>query len=124
NVFAYQGDLSHAAKAIDLADQVRKEVFHEPENGEHSGWRRSTLGDLYLATGGPTASLRQVWQSAAEEGRMVSAEPRTHAAPRGGVRATWPTRGGTGGVPGSVEPVEVRGPVAPPLHQAGGAGFG
>ena len=26
NVFAYQGDLSHAAKAIDLADQVRQEV--------------------------------------------------------------------------------------------------
>jgi tetratricopeptide (TPR) repeat protein len=83
NVFAYQGDLSHAAKAIDLADQVRKEVIHEPENGEHSGWRRSALGDLYAATGGPTASLRQVWQSAAEEGRMVSAEQRKHVAHSG-----------------------------------------
>ena len=26
NVFAYQGDLDNAAKALDLADQVRREV--------------------------------------------------------------------------------------------------
>jgi tetratricopeptide (TPR) repeat protein len=84
NVFAYQGDLSHAAKALDLADQVRKEVIHEPEMpGELGGWRRSALGDLYAATGVPTASLRQVWQSAAEAGRMVSADQRKHVAHSG-----------------------------------------
>ena len=83
NVFAYQGDLSNAAKAIDLADQVRQEGIHEPEVGPHGGWRRSALGDLYAATGGPTASLRQVWQSAAEAGRMVSAEQRKHVAHSG-----------------------------------------
>ncbi len=84
NVFAYQGDLVNAAKALDLADQVRKEVIREPEvRGEGGGWRRSALGELYAATGGPTSSLRQVWQSAAEAGRMVSAEQRKHIAHTG-----------------------------------------
>jgi tetratricopeptide (TPR) repeat protein len=84
NVFAYQGDLVNAAKALDLADKVRKEVIHEAEKpGEGGGWRRSALGDLYAATGGPTSSLRQVWQSAAEAGRMVSAEERKHIAHSG-----------------------------------------
>jgi serine/threonine-protein kinase len=84
NVFAYQGDLVNAAKALDLADQVRKEVVRPPQkSGEDGGWRRSALGDLYAATGGPAASLRQVWQSAAEAGRMVSAEERKHIAHSG-----------------------------------------
>ena len=30
NVFAYQGDLTNAAKALDLADQVRREVIQHP----------------------------------------------------------------------------------------------
>ncbi len=84
NVFAYQGDLVNAAKALDLADKVRKEVAREPERpGQGGGWRRSALGDLYAATGGPTSSLRQVWQSAAEAGRMASAEDRKHVAHTG-----------------------------------------
>ncbi len=84
NVFAFQGDLVNAAKALDLADQVRKEVIQEPDMpGEAGGWRRSALGDLYAATGGPASSLRQVWQSAAEAGRLVPAERRKHIAHSG-----------------------------------------
>ena len=88
NVFAYQGDLVNAAKALDLADQVRKEVILEPESpGQGGGWRRSMLGDLYAASGGPASSLRQVWQSAAEAGRMVSADERKHIAHSGAAAA-------------------------------------
>ncbi len=85
NVFAYQGDLSSAAKTIDLADQVRREVVLQPgrEGKEGEGWRRMALGELYGATGLPTASLRQVWQSAAEAVRMAPAEQRTHVAHTG-----------------------------------------
>ena len=47
------------------------------------GWRRMALGELYGATGVPTASLRQVWQSAAEAVRMAPADRRTHVAHSG-----------------------------------------
>ena len=40
NVFAYQGDLARAAKTIDLADQVRREVIKVPGRGD--------AGDLEL----------------------------------------------------------------------------
>jgi serine/threonine-protein kinase len=86
NVFAYQGDLSNAAKALDLADQVRREVVHhEPEraNPFDESWRRVVLGDLYASMGVPAASLRQVWQSAAEAGRMAPSEKRVHLAHSG-----------------------------------------
>jgi eukaryotic-like serine/threonine-protein kinase len=82
NVFAYQGDLDNAAKAIELADQVRREVLSEPESmgGDMKGesWRRAMLGELYAAAGAPAASLRQIWQSAAEAGRMAAPERRKH----------------------------------------------
>jgi serine/threonine-protein kinase len=82
NVFAYQGDLEHAAKAIELADQVRREVLYEPHwsAGDPKGesWRRAMLGELYAAAGGPAASLRQIWQSAAEAGRMAAPDKRKH----------------------------------------------
>ena len=87
NVFAYQGDLASAAKTIDLADQVRREVIQQPgretESMGREGWRRMALGELYGATGVPTASLRQVWQSAAEAVRMAPADQRTHVAHSG-----------------------------------------
>jgi TolB-like protein len=87
NVFAYQGDLVSAAKAIDLADQVRREVIQHPgsptDGPLNASWRRIALGDLYSATGGPAASLRQVWQSAAEAGRVAPAEQRRHFAHTG-----------------------------------------
>jgi hypothetical protein len=36
------------------------------------------LGDLYAAAGAPAASLRQIWQSAAEAGRMAAPDKRKH----------------------------------------------
>jgi eukaryotic-like serine/threonine-protein kinase len=85
NVFAYQGDLSNAAKALDLADQVRQEVASHPAwsgaNGE--GWRRFMLGELYSAAGGPPSALRQIWQSTAEAARMSPADQRKHIAHTG-----------------------------------------
>jgi serine/threonine-protein kinase len=82
NVFAYQGDLENAAKAIELADQVRREVLYEPHwgKGDPKGesWRRSKLSELYAAAGAPASSLRQIWQSAAEAGRMATPERRKH----------------------------------------------
>ena len=87
NVFAYQGDLASAAKTIDLADQVRREVIPVPGRGaegmSNEAWRRMNLSELYGATGVPTASLRQVWQSAAEAVRMAPGDQRVHAAHSG-----------------------------------------
>ncbi len=82
NVFAYQGDLESAAKAIELADQVRREVLYDPHwaTGDPKGesWRRGMLSELYSAAGAPAASLRQIWQSAAEAGRMAVPDKRKH----------------------------------------------
>jgi tetratricopeptide (TPR) repeat protein/TolB-like protein/tRNA A-37 threonylcarbamoyl transferase component Bud32 len=87
NVFAYQGDLANAAKALDLADQVRREVVNHPaagpDNPMDESWRRLVLGELYAGIGVPAASLRQVWQSAAEAGRMAAADSRKHLAHSG-----------------------------------------
>jgi serine/threonine protein kinase/tetratricopeptide (TPR) repeat protein len=86
NVFAYQGDLTNAAKALDLADQVRREVAFHPESPGSKkgfGWRRAMLGELYAAAGGPASTLRQIWQSAAEAARMAPAEERKHIAHTG-----------------------------------------
>ena len=78
NVFAYQGDLSNAVRAIDLADRVRQTVYAglNPVAGGGDHWRRSALSQLYAAAGAPAASLRRVWQSAAEAARMAPPEKR------------------------------------------------
>jgi serine/threonine protein kinase/tetratricopeptide (TPR) repeat protein len=89
NVFAYQGDLINAAKALDLADQVRREVVHQTgQGGEKTEmWRRVVLGELYAAAGGPTSALRQIWQGAAEAARMAPADERRHVIHSGATAA-------------------------------------
>ena len=85
NVFAYQGDLANAAKALDLADQVQREVVTHPERigSKGEGWRRVMLGELYAAAGGPPSALRQIWQAAAEAARMSPPDQRKHIAHSG-----------------------------------------
>jgi eukaryotic-like serine/threonine-protein kinase len=80
NVFAYQGDLTNAAKALDLADQVRREVVHESGRPavKTEAWRRVVLGELYGAAGTPASALRQIWQGAAEAARMAPVDQRKH----------------------------------------------
>ena len=77
NVFAYQGDLGSAARAIDYADRVQQTVF--PEFGGSAmadHWRRQALGELYAAAGGPAGTLRNVWSSAEEASRAAPPELR------------------------------------------------
>jgi serine/threonine protein kinase/tetratricopeptide (TPR) repeat protein len=90
NVFAYQGDLTNAAKALDLADQVRREVIFHPGSSDGpkgEWWRRMTFGELYAAVGAPTSALREIWQDAAEAARMAPAEQRSHIAHTGATAA-------------------------------------
>ena len=89
NVFAYQGDLNNAAKALDLADQVRREVAFHPEwpGSKGYGWRRAMLGELYAAAGAPAAALRQIWQAAAEAARMAPVDERKHIVHSGATAA-------------------------------------
>jgi tetratricopeptide (TPR) repeat protein/tRNA A-37 threonylcarbamoyl transferase component Bud32 len=85
NVFAYQGDLVNAAKTLDLADQVRREVISHPEwsGPKGEGWRRAMLGELYAAAGAPASALRQLWQGTAEAARMAPPDQRKHIAHSG-----------------------------------------
>jgi serine/threonine protein kinase/tetratricopeptide (TPR) repeat protein len=85
NVFAYQGDLTNAAKTLDLADQVRREVISHPEwaGSQGGGWKRAMLGELYAAAGGPSSTLREIWEGAAEAARMSPPDQRKHLAHTG-----------------------------------------
>jgi tetratricopeptide (TPR) repeat protein len=89
NVFAYQGDLTNAAKALDLADQVRREVVHDTRPGgpKGEGWRRMVMGELYAAAGSPASALRQIWQGAAESARMAPVDQRKHIVHTGATAA-------------------------------------
>jgi tetratricopeptide (TPR) repeat protein len=80
NVFAYEGDLTNAARALDLADQVRREVVHGsgPASAKSESWRRVVLGELYAAAGTPASALRQIWQATAESARMAPVDQRKH----------------------------------------------
>ena len=91
NVFAYVGDLTNAAKALDLADRARREVYGGlvSPTSYYAGetWHRAALGQLYAAVGAPAASLRRVWQSAAEAGRMAAPADRKRVVETGGTAA-------------------------------------
>ncbi|HET8650489.1 MAG TPA: protein kinase, partial [Gemmatimonadales bacterium] len=92
NVFAYQGDLARAARAIDLADAVHDAVY--PSNLDLPSefmmgdeWRRSALGELYAAAGGPPAALRQIWDGASEAARSAPDAVRPEVARSGAAAA-------------------------------------
>ena len=91
NVFAYIGDVANAARALDLADRARREVYSGLVSPQSffagDGWHRSALGQLYAAVGAPAASLRRVWQSAAEAGRMAAPADRKRVVQTGGTAA-------------------------------------
>ncbi len=91
NVFAYVGDLTNATRALDLADRARREVYGGlvSPRSYYAGdtWHRSALGQLYAAVGAPAASLRRVWQSAAEAGRMALPADRKRVVETGGTAA-------------------------------------
>ena len=88
NVFAYQGDLGSAARAIDYADRVQQAVFPEFGGGPMADhWRRQALGELYAAAGGPAGTLRNVWSSAEEASRAAPPEHRTHVLQTGATAA-------------------------------------
>ncbi len=78
NIFAYYGDLSSAARVIELADGIRTDVLpasmpHDMKGGD---WKRSMLAGLYGSAGVPLATLDRIWAATAEEARSVPAEQR------------------------------------------------
>lgn len=73
NVFAYQGDVPNATRAIEFAARVQSAVY----SGMHGDdWRRMALGQLFGALGTPEAALRSVWQNSAESARVSSPDKR------------------------------------------------
>jgi tetratricopeptide (TPR) repeat protein len=86
NVFAYQGDLTNAARAIEFVSQVEQQSYPDLHlHPEHMSdyRRRSSLADLYGTIGGPEAALRRVWQATAEAGRSAPPELRRKIAASG-----------------------------------------
>jgi tetratricopeptide (TPR) repeat protein len=87
NVFAYQGDITDAAQAVQFADDVRQTLYPE-EGGPNAEffeewWSRNTLGNLYAATEAPPAMQRRVWDAVAETARLAPSEIRHEVAMSG-----------------------------------------
>ncbi|NNG17385.1 MAG: protein kinase, partial [Gemmatimonadales bacterium] len=87
NAFAYQGDITNAAQAVQFADDVRQTLYPE-EGGPNAEffeewWSRNTLGNLYAATEAPAAMQRRVWDAVAETARLAPAEVRHDVAMAG-----------------------------------------
>jgi len=78
NIFAYYGDLSSAARVIELVDEIRTEVLPAsvPETMKGEDWKRWMEASLYGAAGVPVATLERLWQVTAEEARSVPADRR------------------------------------------------
>ena len=75
-LFSYLGDLNTAARAIDLADTVRR-VTRGEGTGDDPGFvhfERVALGWVYAGGSGTTRELKRLWMQAAEEARTA---PRT-----------------------------------------------
>ncbi|HQR18759.1 MAG TPA: hypothetical protein PK948_10320, partial [Gemmatimonadales bacterium] len=86
NIFAFYGDLTSAARVIELADEIRTEVLPAsmPEPMKGSDWNRSMQASLYGAAGAPIAALERIWAATAEEARSVPADKRTPILHSGG----------------------------------------
>ena len=78
NIFAYYGDLSSAARVIELADEIRAEVLPAsmPQDMKGADWKRMMLSGLYGSAGVPLAQLDRIWAATAEEARSVPADQR------------------------------------------------
>jgi serine/threonine-protein kinase len=87
NVFAYQGDITNAAQAVQFADDVRQALGYTDDgsNAEffEEWWSRNTLGNLYAATEAPPAMQRRVWDAVAETARLAPPEIRHKVAMSG-----------------------------------------
>lgn len=80
NIFAYYGDLSSAARVIELADGIRTDVLPAsmPQAMKGGDWKRSMLAALYGSAGVPLAQLERIWTATAEEARSVPPDRREH----------------------------------------------
>ncbi len=89
NVFAYRGDLNGAARVIELADRVRREVLPgmTPMMMQGEDWKRGFQGDLYASAGVPVTVLRRIWEAAAEEARSEPADKRKETLSHGAAAA-------------------------------------
>ncbi len=122
NVFAYSGDLQHAERAIELADQVRQVLFPgkhaEWYSKDERAWRRMMLGHLYTSTGAPNEALRRMWASTAEEARTAPAPKRGEIAETGWIAAMGLFLGPTGEVDALTEAQALTGQAPPKEIQA------
>ena len=78
DIFAYYGDLTSAARVIELADEIRTDILPTsmPEAWKGGDWKRSMQSSLYGAAGAPVAALERLWEATAEEARSVPADKR------------------------------------------------
>jgi serine/threonine-protein kinase len=78
DIFAYYGDLTSAARVIELADEIRTDILPTamPEAWKGGDWKRSMQSSLYGAAGVPHAALERIWEATAEEARSVPADKR------------------------------------------------
>ena len=81
NIFAYYGDLSSAARVIELVDKIRTDVLPAsiPQSMKGSDWDRTMLSGLYGSVTVPEATLLRLWDAAAEEARSLPADKRMEA---------------------------------------------
>jgi serine/threonine-protein kinase len=84
-LFSYIGNLNSAARAIDLADTVRR-VARGEGTGDDPGFahfERVALGWLYAGGSGTTRELKRLWMQAAEEARTAPSTRRSEIARSG-----------------------------------------
>jgi serine/threonine-protein kinase len=78
NIFAYYGDLSSAARVIELADEISTDVLTAsmPQSMKGGEWKRSLQAGLYGSAGAPMAALERIWAATAEEARSLPPDQR------------------------------------------------